>query len=479
VNELLNLLLFIIPLAAIALMFLPWSKVRETVAIIATVLVLATLAVFKAGSLITKNGIWTQINQYDRLSFVTLAIVAVVGLTAVLYATGYLKLSGEKYDLTNRRHLRFFALMMIFYALLLWAPMVHNLIILWALIEGTALASVFLIDFENTHKTFEATWKYIVMMEIGGAVSLTGTLIILFGSPNRGQDLTWNTLMTTVKNIPSMDVKLGFALIVVGYGLKAGLVPMHTWLPDAHSMAPSPISAMLSGIKINVALYGILRFYNILSVSGEHSFALFLLRATGLLTILVAVAMTSVQKDFKRLFAYSSVENMGLIILGYTLGPLGMYGALLQMLNHAIIKPGLFYLSGNLIINYKTTEIKKVSGALFSMKWSGLMLALLMLAIAGAPPFGLFISEFIIILSALRAGLVWIGVALVALLVILFANFLRYALQMVFGHPSIQDSDGNTGSWRTILPPFLHLAGSLVMGTVIPVFLQQFLYLGK
>lgn len=471
-----NLLLFILPLAAIALMFLPWPKVRETIAVTAALLVVATLAAFKAGALLSGGGFWTQIEQYDRLSFVTLIIAAVVGFTSIWYATGYLKLSGEKYDLTNRRHLRFFALTMIFYALMLWVPMVHSLVLLWVLIEGTALASVFLVDFENTRKTFEATWKYIVMMEIGGALSLAGTLILLLGSPGGGQDLTWNTLAATVKSIPSAQAKLSFALILAGYGIKAGLVPLHTWLPDAHSMAPSPVSAMLSGIKISVALYGILRFYDILAGSGAHLFALWLTRGTGLLTILVAVAMTGFQKDFKRLFAYSSVENMGLILLGYTLGPLGVYGALLQMLNHAIIKPGLFYLSGNLILHYKTTEIRKVSGALFSLKWSGLMLVLLMMAIAGTPPFGLFISEFIILLSALRAGLVWIGVALVALLVILFANFLRYALQMVFGHPSIPESGGNAGSWRTTLPPFLHLAGSLAMGTVIPVFLQQFLY---
>lgn len=460
-------------------MFLPWQKTREVVAVIAAFLVAAVLAIFKTGSLLSGSSIFAEVRSYDRLSMVTMAIVAVVGLTSILYATGYLKLSAEKYELTNRKHLRFFVLTMAFYALLLWAPMVHNLILLWVLIEGTALATVFLVDFENTHKTYEATWKYIIMMEIGGAVSLTGTLIILFGSPGLGHDLSWDALMTAGQSIPPLVLKLGFSLIVIGYGIKGGLVPLHTWLPDAHSQAPSPVSAMLSGIKINVAIYGILRFYDILYACGQETFASFLLRATGILTIVVAVAMTSVQKDFKRLFAYSSVENMGLIILGYTLGPLGVYGALLQMINHAIIKPGLFYLSGNLIINYKSTEIKKVSGALFSLRWSGLTLVLLMMAIAGTPPFGLFISEFIIILSALRSGLVWLGVVLVALLVILFANFLRYALKMVFGHPSIEDGGGNIGTWRTILPPILHLAASLMMGTVVPIIWQQFLYLGK
>lgn len=466
-------------------MFLPWQKAREILAVVSAILVAivilvaAVLAKFKTGSLLYENSIFMGVQNYDRLSIVTMVIVAIVGLTSIVYATGYLKLSAEKYELTNRKHLRFFVLIMVFYAVLLWAPIVHNLILLWILIEGASLASVFLVDFENTHKTFEATWKYIVMMEIGGAVSLVGTLMILFGSPGMGHDLSWDALMTAGQSIPPHALKLGFALIVIGYGIKAGLVPMHTWLPDTHSQAPSPISAMLSGIKISVAIYGILRFYNILSACGQQPFASFLLRATGILTIVVAVAMTGVQKDFKRLFAYSSVENMGLIIIGYTLGPLGVYGALLQMLNHAIIKPGLFYLSGNLIINYKSTEIKKVSGALFSLRWSGLTLVLLMMAIAGIPPFGLFISEFIIILSALRNGLVWLGVVLVVLLAILFANFLRYALKMVFGHPSIEEGEGNIGNWQTILPPILHLVGSLMMGTVVPIIWLQFLYSGK
>lgn len=475
----LTALIFIIPALASALMFLPWKKLREWTAVLAAILVVGVLTVFKLCSLIYRGGIWNEINSLDRLSFITLAIVAVVGLTSILYSIGYLKLSANRYDLSNRKHLQYFELVILFYAAMLWVPLAHNVIWLWALIEATSLAAVFLVDFEKTTKTFEATWKYIVMMEIGGATSLLGILIILFGSADGGRSITWDLLMKNGPMASAIWLRLGFTLILVGFGIKAGLVPMHTWLPDAHSQAPSPVSAMMSGIKINVALYGILRFYDIMVANGQQDFASLLLRLTGFLTIIVAVAMTTVQKDYKRLFAYSSTENMGIIILGYTLGPLGVYGAMLQMLNHAIIKPGLFYLSGNLIINHGSTEIRKVRGVFHSMKWSGLILILLMLAIAGAPPFGLFISEFLILLSMLHDGFIWMGIILAILLVILFANFLRYALNMVFGRPTPKNGMEVTGSWQTILPPFFHLVASLALGMAIPVFLQQLLYFGR
>ncbi len=479
-NGVLELLLFMIPAAGILLTLLPWTKAREIAAFLATLFVALVLIVFKSGAWITAKGVWLEINQFDRLSLVVLMIITIVGLTSVVYASGYLNLSADKYQLTNRKHMRFFLLIMLFYFFLLWTPIVHNVILLWVCIEGTSLASVFLVDYENTTGTFEATWKYLIMMEIGGGLALAGTVIILMGRPaGLGSSLSWQALMTAGHSIPPLNLKLGFALIVAGYGIKAGLVPLHSWLPDAHSMAPSPVSAMLSGIKINIALYGILRFYDILSANGQISFAAFLLRWTGILTVLVAIAMTGVQKDFKRLFAYSSIENMGLIAFGYTLGTFGVYGALLQMLNHALIKPGLFFLSGNLLIQYQSTEIRKARGILFQMKWSGLLLVLLMLAIAGAPPFGLFLSEFIIILSALHEGLIWMAVVLVILLAILFANFLRYALKMVFGRPNTPIVGKARFTWRTVFPPLLHLIGSLVMGTAIPMVLQQLLYMGK
>ncbi|VBB09757.1 nadh-ubiquinone oxidoreductase chain 5 signature [Lucifera butyrica] len=469
---------FVIPAIAFGLMFLPWQRTREWVAVAAAVLVM----LLWVGSIVfpgfTAAGFYAGAGGLDRLSLVITGIVAVVGLTAILYSTGYLNFSADRYALSNQRHSQYFKLLMLFYATMLWVPLVHNVIWLWVLIEATSLAAVFLVDFESNRQTVEATWKYIVMMEVGGAASLLGTLIFIVGA---GPHLTWELLLNNGAAMPVLWRKLGFTLIVVGYGIKAGLVPLHTWLPDAHSQAPSPISAMMSGIKINVALYGILRFYDVMAAAGQQEFAALLLRSVGLLTVIVAVAMTGVQRDYKRLFAYSSTENMGLILLGYTLGPLGVYGALLQMINHAVIKPGLFYLSGNLIINHATTEIKKVRGVFYSLKWSGIILILLMLAIAGAPPFGLFISELLILLGAFNGGFTWLGITLVIFLAILFANFLRYALNMVFGRPSANPGNGATvqENWRTVVPPLVHLLVSLTMGTILPVFLQQMLYFGK
>ncbi|MDQ7092348.1 proton-conducting transporter membrane subunit [Desulfosporosinus sp. PR] len=466
----------------ILLMFLPWPKFRAFVSVLITL----AAALFSLVYFICFPAAARPLSLpgapagTDYLLLITLTIVLIVGCTASLYSSGYLKFSSREHPFSPSQHRRYYVLLMTFYAALLWAPLTLNLLWLWVLVEGTALATVFLIDFQQTRQTLEASWKYMVMMEIGGVTALLGTLFILAGEPSGFTAVTWPQLLQHAAAIPERWLKIGFVLLTVGYGLKAGLVPLHTWLPDAHSQAPSPISAMLSGIKINVALYALLRYADIMYAAGLGDFANTLLRSIGLLTVIVAVAMTTVQRDYKRLFAYSSTENMGLILLGYTLGPIGMMGAFLQMLNHALIKPGLFYLSGNLMLTHGSTDIGQVKGAVFSSPWTGRLLLLLMLAIAGAPPFGLFISEFLILLAAFHGGLFWLGIILTAFLALLFANFLRYALEMVFGRPSAptegEQVKGELGSWQTILPPLAHLFASLTMGVALPAVWQALIH---
>ena len=467
-------ILLCIPLVGILVTWLSSASIRRWVPVVTTGLnlVVAAFDGFLPKSSVPFRGVFPHL---DTLSLVVTGITLVVGFTAALYSAGYVPRDHPSVPGTQpASERRYFSLFLAFYLTMLAAPLVENVVLTWVMVDATALASVFLVDFHHTRKTAEASWKYIIIMEVGGLAALFGTVVLLLGEPAALHDLTWTGLTHVASTISPKLSSIAFVLVLVGYGTKAGLVPFNSWLPDAHSQAPSPVSAMLSAIKLNTAMYAIVRISHILQAGHEGAFANHALAVFGFLTVIVSTLMTTVQRDVKRLFAYSSSENLGLIAVGFSLGPIGALGAYLQMVNHSVVKSMLFYQSGELLLASGTTEMAQMRGMIRRFPWLGVTLLFGMLAIAGAPPFGLFISEFTIIFALVHEASPWLAALITLMLVILFANFLTYAMRISLGTPSdplATDGVNYRPRWTTWVPMFTHTGASLALGTVLPYLL--------
>jgi hydrogenase-4 component F len=287
-------------------------------------------------------------------------------------------------------------------------------------------------------------------------------------SPEGNTGLTLAELIRAAPFMPRNWLKAAFVLALVGYGTKMGLAPLHTWLPDTHSQAPSPVSALLSGALLNCALLAILRFYQVSLASGDAQFARTLFVVFGLISIGVACAFMVRQRDYKRLFAYSSIENMGVIAVGFGLGGAAVYGAVLHAVNHSLCKAGLFFLAGNVLREFGTTNAREVRGVLNRLPVSGVLLMALFFAIGGTPPFGLFVSELMIFRSAISVLDPWIGVLFLLLLALAFLGMAGVLLPMLQSAPT-QDSPRHTGeSPLSVLAPLVMAIGVLMLGVYIP-----------
>ncbi len=464
-------LLLIIPLAGILGLLIfpslnaPWTATCVTGANLLVVL----------GRLVGLYGRgWGAFAGIFRLNgtglFVT-CITLLVGFTATLYSTHYMKTAEFRHPADKGRSRTYFLLVLLFYFTLVGVPLMENVVLTWAFIEATALASVLLVDFHRTKRTIEASWKYLMIMEFGGLCALFGTLLLLFAQPDQAIASTWSALRQVAPHISPKALQLAFVFGLVGYGAKTGLTPFHFWLPDAHSQAPSPISGMLSGIKLNCAFYGILRFLSVADAGGIYWFAHTALLILGVATVLVGVLMMIAQHDYKRLFAYSSAENMGMIAIGFSLGPIGALGGFLQMINHSLIKSTLFFQSGELLHATGTTDMKGLRGVAQAWPWTGGTLMLAMLAIAGAPPFGLFISELVIVYALFHSALPVLGALVLLLLIILFASFMRYAIQIGYGEsagPLDRFHEQHGRSWTAAIPFGIHITLVLALGVLLP-----------
>ncbi|HBZ70592.1 MAG TPA: hydrogenase, partial [Deltaproteobacteria bacterium] len=351
----------------------------------------------------------------------------------------------------------------------------QHLALMWAAVEGTTLASAPLVYFYRRRGALEATWKYLLVCSVGIALALLGTFflgIAAAGSSAGGSDLTLAGLRRAAPSMARPWLKAAFVLALVGYGTKMGLAPLHTWLPDTHSEAPSPVSALLSGALLNCAFLAILRFYQVCLASGDSEFARTLLVALGMGSLLLASAFMLSQRDYKRLFAYSSIENMGIIAVGMGLGGAASYGALLHAVNHSFCKAGLFFLAGNVLRSFGTTVAKEVRGILGRLPGTGVLLLALFLAIGGTPPFGPFWSELLIFQSALGGGHAWLGIVFLSLLALAFLGMASVLLPMLSGGPATPEPR-SAERGLSILPPLALASGALVLGLYIPSFLAD------
>ncbi len=381
----------------------------------------------------------------DALSGYIMSMVVFLSLASAAYSIGYLEHELEV-GLTDTKGIRrYYALLHLFIFTMLLVTVADNLALMWIAIEATTIVSAILIGLgvRKRELAIEAAWKYIILCTVGITFALLGIFITFYASVSASGigSLSWTSLRAIAAGLNPSTMKLAFIFVLVGYGTKAGLAPVHNWLPDAHSQAPSPISALLSGILLNTSFYGIMRFVSIVEPSTGDIFTGTLLIIFGLISIGISSIFILVQDNYKRLLAYSSIEHMGIISLGVGIGgPVGIYGALLHILNHALSKPLMFFASGSIQAHYGSTRIEKVSGVLSSMPLLGTLTFIGALSLAGTPPFNIFISEFTVLKAGVDKGL-WPVVGLF----LLFAVIVFYGMLSGFGRMLLRGT-GNPGN---------------------------------
>ena len=466
-------------LAAVAAVLIRSDRRRRAllVAVAATHLALAASCWFAPPAI--APGAWVGLDAAGRLF---LGIASLLFLATAVYAAHSLgrEARGRQTEedtgsvFVNAPEAMFTACLLAFLSTMSLVAASRHLGVLWVAVEATTLATAPLIYFHRQPSSLEATWKYLLVCSVGIALALLGNFLLVVASAAAdGSDgtLLVTELVARGGTLRAPWLKAAFALLLVGYGTKMGLVPMHTWLPDAHSEAPSPVSALLSGALLNCAFLGILRAHSICAAAGLGDFSGGLLDAFGLATVAVAAAFLANAADYKRMLAYSSIEHMGLLALGAGLGGAALYGALLHAVNHSAVKAGLFLLAGNFLAAYRTKTIARVAGGIRRLPASGLLWLAGLFAIAGSPPFGTFASEFTILKEAFAPGRTAIGVAVLAALAIAFAGMSKAFLGMALGRPP-DDAPAEREAAATVWPALALLAMSLLLGFWIPSGLQ-------
>jgi hydrogenase-4 component F len=410
----------------------------------------------------------------DALSTLLALCVSLVGALAAWLGPGLG--DEEDYDVAQTRRFRIFGNLFTF--TMLFAVTSNNVGFMWIAIEATTITSAMLIPLHVTKASVEASWKYILIGSIGIALAFGGTVLGYFDFVNlagrQEAALNWTVLRASAPQLHPEVIQLAFVFILIGYGTKAGLAPMHTWLPDAHSEAPAPLSAMMSGVLLAVALYAVIRWEAVVNAAVGTGFTDGLYIALGLLSIAIAAFSLVIQRNYKRMLAYSSIEHTGLICVGLALGPLGTFAAMLHLLNHTLAKSMMFFLSGRVLHRYGTTEIARVSGLLKIMPWTGGLFATGMLAVIGLPPFGLFISEFALFRAGFAAGRPWLMGLVLALLAVAFVSMIGHLNRMLYGGPTAGVPVGERDLWP-LVPLGACVAVLVLLGVVLPAPLQALL----
>ncbi len=367
----------------------------------------------------------------------------------------------------------FIGCMLLFLGTMSMAALADHPIVLWIAIEATTLVSAPLIFINRSKKALEATWKYVLICSVGIALALLGFFFITLSMDRAGIDipLTFSALNAAAPQLDPVWLKTGFIFVLIGFGTKMGLVPMHTWLPDAHSEAPSPASALLSGALLNCAFLGIYKVHSLMYLAGLGAFSGNLLIAFGLLSILVAGIFILRQPDYKRMLAYSSIENMGVIAFGVGVGGLALYGAMIHLIHHSLLKSSLFLSSGNMILGFGTKLVAKCGGMARLLPRTFVSFFAGFVGISGLPPFGIFVSELLIILGAFQTGHPVAAGLFIASLVLVVAGFAQIVTSISFG-PHREEVLVHEQLLR-VIPPFALLLTSIGLCIWMPDALYQ------
>ena len=456
-----------IPVVSAALLALvPWYILASRLNALASGLTLAaSLALFAERPKTTPFVIIDDFNIY------LVALTAFVSFTTSLFSASYIHHEIEIGRVKAANLRLYHSMYQAFTFTMLLALTANNLGLMWVAVEGATLTTVLMISLYRTHEAIEAAWKYFILCGVGIALALFGTILVyLTAQPSMGEGMaamTWSELLPHAHQFRPQLLNLAFVFLLVGYGTKVGLAPLHAWLPDAHAEGPTPISAVLSGLLLNVALYVVLRF-KILMAANEAAIAPGrLMVVMGLSSLIFAALMLYRRRDIKRLFAYSSIEHMGIITFAFGMGgPLANFAGLLHMTMHSLTKSAIFFTVGHIAQAKGTQKIADLRGLTATHPALGWALVLGVLAIAGLPPFGIFMSEFLVVTStfarASSYGLLAIPLCLGLLLA--FGALIMRVQGIAFGAP---DGPGQPVS-ASLVPVYVHLVLVLAAGLYLP-----------
>lgn len=405
----------------------------------------------------------------DSLGLLLLLLIGTVGFAATIHSIGYLRKEMKEEIISFRQVRQYFILLHLFLFAMFLAVVTASPIMMWIAIEATTLSTAFLINFYKKPLTMEAAWKYLILNSVGLLLGFLGTLLFICAANQAGLQsafLNFKEVLGIAPLLNPLMVKLALIFIFVGYGTKAGFVPMHTWLPDAHSKAPTPISALLSGVLLNVAFFAILRFKTVADQAIGALFSQKLYLFFGAISILVAALIILIQKNYKRLLAYSSIEHFGIMSLGFGFGGVGTFAALMHMVYHSLVKSLLFFVAGNIFLKYKSTNISDVRGVFSTLPFASIFLVGGFLAITGFPPFGLFFTKFYILSVGIKEH-PWIVAFTIIALSIVFISCLKYVSAMFFGSVPEGVVRSKANPWM-IIPPALLAVLFIILSLVIP-----------
>jgi hydrogenase-4 component F len=408
----------------------------------------------------------------DPLNVFLVALTAFVGLSTSIFSRPYMRVEQDHGKMTPLRMRIYFSMYQLFSFTMLVALMTNNMGILWVAMEAATLTTVLLVSIYRTPASLEAAWKYFILCGVGIAQALFGTILLYMAADRALGDgvdaLLWTNLEAVKTQLNPTIMSLAFIFLLLGYGTKVGLVPVHNWLPDALAEGPTPISAVLSGLLLNVALYAVIRC-KVLTDGALHShFAGDLMIGFGLLSVVAAAFFLSKQKDVKRMFAYSSIEHMGLMTFAFGMGgPVANFAGLLHMTVHSLVKSAIFFAVGHAAQQAGTQIMEDIKGLIKVTPTVGWGLMLGSLAILGMPPFGVFASEFLILTTAMRE-LPWATPFLLIALGVAFAAIFSRVQEMVFGQTTMKP----LAHPPALLPVFVHLALGLMLGLYIPPYLD-------
>ena len=409
----------------------------------------------------------------DSLNVFLVALTAFVAMTTSLFSRPYMRIERSHGRVADTGMRLYHSMYQLFSFTMLLVLTTNNLGVMWVAMEAATLTTVLLVALYRTHASLEAAWKYFILCGVGIAQALFGTILVYFAAERiLGAgigSLLWTHLEAVKGELEPTVMSIAFVFLLVGYGTKVGLVPLHNWLPDAHAEGPTPISAVLSGLLLNVALYALIRFKVLTDGALERPFASALLMGFGLLSVGVASFFLSRQRDIKRMFAYSSIEHMGLITFAFGMGgPVASFAGLLHMTVHSLTKSAIFFAVGHAAQKSGTQLMENIRGLVTVSPTLGWGLMLGSAAILGMPPFGVFASEFLILTTAI-AQQPWAAPVLLVSLGVSFAAIFGKVQAMVFGEPSA----ARLPHRPALVPVFTHLALVLMLGLYIPPYLAD------
>lgn len=462
--------LYLVPLAfALVALAVPSERVRPFLLPVGALvhLGLSLAAVASRGE--PSTAVWLRM---DALGGLVLLIGSTLFSICSLYAPGYLLL---RIDRGNRF---FTAYLFAFLGMMSVVALSQHLGLLWVALETTTLVTATLIYFNRNARSIEAAWKYLVIGSVGIALALLGSFFLAYAAHLSGRevDLFFGALRSRAPSFSRPWLRAGFVFLLVGYGTKMGLAPLHSWKPDAYGEAPGLVGALLAGGLTTCSFLALLRVYSVVAAGGEGAFARELLVGMGVVSLAVAAAFTVRQADFKRMLAYSSVEQMGILVLGIGIGGAGVFGALLHALNNALTKSVMFLAAGNIHRAYGSKNVAEVSGAMVRLPVSGTLFLLSFFAVTGSPPFGPFISEFTIVSAAFAKGRWFLGAVFLVLLGAVFVGMGATVLSVVQGRPSEEVMKSPySDRLRKTFPMLIAMGLVLLLGLWIPAPLRRLL----